>query len=550
MSTLIGLKEDLRRKVRESSLSGSEVLRRLDKAVTRLEEFAHIMTPMLDAVQRLDQSSKTLDQALSQVRDQAQLSREAVSIVRDLAAPRDIRSHIKNMERGTFLLNYYAKNQNLEESNDFAEKIKVALSAGYENCVRFIEEQIGKYNEIYGVGKIAQDNAAQIDMVETIKGLIEFAKIKAPQFWQGYVRLRAALLLRYISVGNKLQEPYVKGTHYIIEMLKEFLVALSVEHDFLSWILDTQAVQDYLGEVCDSSFSYLSSQTEQFISKKASIIIYLDILTHFSNSLPEIERLLGKSAKYFTASKLQTTLMQRCQLWYRDYIQYIQSSKIEVSDSVHEMSTALANELKIVMKFAEGLAVAKLEQSIAHLVTTLVDTFRVKIKQFMAKQQGLCHLFMINNLSYWIAALQDIDFQAVEDTMTRIEKEMLSEIEEYVKNTWSKLMPILSDNPTVIEFKKPGVLARWSRKAVKNKLNSFNNVFPEILNYHKGLSVYSREIIQLLRRKQTNLIIPEYKEFLKRYMAVDFTTRREKYMLFPIETVEQGLGNMYVLRKA
>ena len=40
-------------------------------------------------------------------------------------------------------------------------------------------------------------------------------------------------------------------------------------------------------------------------------------------------------------------------------------------------------------------------------------------------------------------------------------------------------------------------------------------------------------------------IVPSYKEFLTQYLAVDFTTRRDKYTLFPLETVERGLANMY-----
>ena len=64
------------------------------------------------------------------------------------------------------------------------------------------------------------------------------------------------------------------------------------------------------------------------------------------------------------------------------------------------MSVNLAIDLKKVLKFSEGLLIAKLEQSIGHLVTSLIDTYKLKIKPLNNKQQGLSHIFMINNLSY------------------------------------------------------------------------------------------------------------------------------------------------------
>ena len=102
----------------------------------------------------------------------------------------------------------------------------------------------------------------------------------------------------------------------------------------------------------------------------------------------------------------------------------------------------------------------------------------------------------------------------------------------------------------VVEFKKGTVLSSWSRKAIKNKFKSFYTVFPEIFNYHKNFSIFSRDILQLLRRKNRDIIIPPYREFLKRYLALDFTAKKEKYaMQYPVENLEPSIANMYALRK-
>ncbi|OMJ86330.1 hypothetical protein SteCoe_12181 [Stentor coeruleus] len=557
MSKSLSIREDLQRKIRECSLSGSEVLRSLDKAVYKLEDFARIVQPLQEAANKLGEDYSSIDKTLDKVRDEAQTVRESYSLVKDLQSPSDSRSHLKSIERAQILISFFQKNPNMPDSRNLQEKLASALSLAYPVCIKLIEEQLIKYNEIYGVNTIAQDNTAQIDMVNMIKELIDICKIKAPNYWQVYVRLRSSLLLKYVisiskpeakgpsNSGQGMQLGQDNTSKHLVNQIKSFVRVCEVEKEFLQWVLGTQTVQDWLGEVTEGAFQSVSSQTESFLSKKVPITMLLEVLKAFTNSLGDIENLLGKSVKYYTASKLQTTLLQKSQSWYREYIQVIQTTKMDFGDFVHDMSIQLSQELKKLMNHADVLAIAKLDQSILHLVTSLIDTFRIKIKVIANKQQGLSHVFMINNLSFWINVLQEYDFIGLEDVMTRVEKEMLNEINEYSKNTWSKLLPILSDNPTAIEMKKNGVLTRSSIKAIKNKFKSFNTIFPEIFNYHKNFSIYSRDILQLLRKKNYQIVVPAYKDFLKRYLAVDFTTKKEKYVLFPIETLEPNIMNMY-----
>lgn len=536
------LRNNLQRKIRECSLSGGEVLRSLDKAVNKLEDFAKIMQPLQEVVQKYSEADSSISKTLLQVKDQADLSREANSLIKDLQIPIDSRSHLKNIDRGHALVKYYQNNPDID---GVKEKILQALGSGYLNCIKFFEEQLTRYNEIYGISIISAENTAQIDMIDNIREFIEICKVKVPQYWQIYVKLRSSLIYKNVNIQKKMGEPYVKGSHNVILVLNSFIRCCAVEKEFLTCVLGTATVQDWLGEVTDAAFHWLSSQTELFLSKKSDIIQQLDIMAAFNSHLNVLESDLGKTVKYYTLSKLQTTLMQKCQTWYREYILYIQSVKIEFGDFVNDLSLQLSGDLKRLHNYSEGLLLAKLEQSASHLVTTLIDTYRVKIKAI--KQQGLVHIFMINNLSYWISVLQDLEFLGSEDVMARIEKEMISEIEEYCKSTWGKLLGIMTD-PYVIEFKKPGVLSRSSRKTVKNKFKTFNSAYIEVFNYHKNFAVFSKDIIQLLRKKNYALVVPNYKEFLKKYLAVDFTTRREKYTLYPLENVEHGVLNMYSLK--
>lgn len=541
------LKESLQKKIREVSLSGQEVLRSLDKAIEKLDEFVSILEPLQATAQKIGEESTKIDKTLLEVKDQAAILKEAYRLIKDLETPVDCRSHVKNMERAQQVLVYFQNAKGLKDES-IVEGLGKGIGVGVNGCVRFIEEQLMKYNEMYANQKIKTENSGQMDLIGTIRELVEICKGKVNLYWPSYLKLRAGWLSRFVSVGGKIPEPYTKGGHFILRVLEKFIECCEIERELLISILGTSTVQDLLGEVTEQAFQVLYSQTELLLNKKSNISHLLDLLTGFHLSLNKIEELLGKSVKYYAISKLYSTILQKCQGWYRDYIQFIQSTKLDFGDNVHEMSQQLAKDLKEVYKYEEAVSLAKLEQSIINLITTLSDSYKLKIKAQGNKQPGLSQIFLINNLSFLINLMNDLNFSGNEDAMTRIEREMLSEIEEYTKTAWFKLMPVLSESPNIIEFKKPGILTPKSRKEVKKKFTTFNSIFPEIFNYHKNFSIYNKDLMQLLRKKNVNLIVPAYKEFLKRYLAVDFTTRREKYTLFPAENLEKSLANMYSFR--
>ena len=539
------IREELRKKIRETSLCGGEVLRSLDKAVEKLDQFVSILEPLQKTVSQIGEESEKIDKHLTEVKDQAVLVKEAYQISNELKSPNDSRSHLKNLERANYLMHYFGKNSQIPDARNIVDSISSALSAGYAACTKLIEEQLIKYNEIYSVCQIVQTNNAQVELINTIKELIEACKGKNSSYWASYVKLRSALLLKFSNVPLQIQSPYTKASHPVVTSLNKFMQCIQIESELLTSIIPNTVISEQVSEVVEPAFQLLNSITDQTLLKKSNISHLLDCLFHFNTALGKIEPLLGKGVKYYAISKIFTMILQKCQGWYRDYVGIIQTAKIEFGDNVHEMSASLARDLREVYLYSESVALAKLEQSVVNLITTLSDTYKIKIKAAGTKQQGLNSIFLINNMSFLINLMNDLGFSGNEDAMTRIEKDMLVEVEEYIKTTWAKLVPIISDPQKIIEFKKANVLTNRSRKEVKKKFDSFNSVFPEIFNFHKNFSIYNRDIMQLLRKKHLMTIVPSYKEFLTQYLAVDFTTRRDKYTLFPLETVERGLANMY-----
>ena len=238
------MKEDLRRKIRECSLSGGEVLRSLDKAVGKLEDFVRIMQPLQETINKLGEASSSIDKTLSQVRDLAQVTREGHSLVREIQNPADSRHHLKNLERAQTLFIYFQTNPDQQDSDILVEGLEKALKAGYVLCIKFFEEQVTKYNEIFGISHILQENSAQVDMIDIIKELVEICKVKAPQYWGIYIKLRSILLHKNVSIANKIPEPYIKGSHTVIKVLENFVKCCSAEKELLICILGTSAVQD------------------------------------------------------------------------------------------------------------------------------------------------------------------------------------------------------------------------------------------------------------------------------------------------------------------
>ncbi|CAG9326826.1 unnamed protein product [Blepharisma stoltei] len=540
-------RETLIKQVRESSVAGADILRVLDRGVSRLDEFTRIVSPLQEAIIKFEEASSSIDKQLSQVKDMAQLSKEANGLVQMLGNPDNLRNHLKNIGRAQQIRTIYQKNQQYPDSATHLEELTQALSIGYTKCADFLQDQLIKYCEIYALNSIAEDQA-QLEMISSIQQLIEVCKKTAPQYWKIYSDIRSALLLRHVKVPQNISKPYVIGSHYIIIMLGSFIESLAIESQLLQMIFQVENVTEWLIDVSEAAYQHFYEALQSHFNSQSNIYQTLDILTAFGQSLPALEQLLGKTVNYYNLSKCFTNLLHKSQSWYRDYSQEIQSAKIDIGEFVHDLAFKLAEEIKKVHLFHAGLNIAKLEQAPSTLIAALLDTFRIKTRAQASKQPALCHIFMINNLSFWIRALQDVEIAGKTELLNKIEKELFSEIEDYARTTWAKLLTILSDNPTIIEFKKQGVLTRTSRDAVKNKFKQFNAEYSEVFNFHKNFTLYSPDVLDTLRKKNHSLIVPAYREFFRKFTSVDFTTRREKYLLYSIERVDSGISSMYILK--
>lgn len=305
-------KDLLIKQVRDSSLAGNEILRVLDRGVAKLDEFTKVVSPLQDAILKFEEASSTIDKTLSQVKDLAQMAKEAQNIVIAMSSPDNTRNHLKNIIRAQQILKVYAKNKHFPDSGQQIELLNQGLKTGYNNCVAFLEEQLTKYCEIYGISAINQDQA-QLDMIISIQQLIEVCQKHAPQYWNIYKDTRSELLFKNVNVSMTIPKPYVIGSHPIIKMLAGYIESLAIESQLLQMIFQTDDVGEQLAEVSDKSYSHFYTAIQQYLSSQSNIYQNLDILTAFGEALGSLEQLLGKSANYFNLSKCFTNLLHKSQ---------------------------------------------------------------------------------------------------------------------------------------------------------------------------------------------------------------------------------------------
>ena len=537
------LRESLNKQVREASVKGSEVLKKIEKAISRLDQFSRAMEPLQQFSSQFEETASTIDQKINQVKDLQQLSKEAQDLAYELQHPSDPRSHLKNVSQAQNLLAYYERKSSHPNSASLVAMLKKALGEAYEHSAKIMDEQTSKYTKVYGMGPIAEDQA-QKDLVEVLQQLAEVCRNRAPQFIQGYISTRSEFLHKSVQVPDQKTTPYTPGSHKIIHMLSNFIKNLKHEKELEDHLFPALSVTENLNQVSDKAFQELRGFVQCFLEAPTKICESLDILSQFQQTLVQLERLLGKSAKYYNMSRLYTSVLQKCQQWYRDYATRIQELKIEVGEFVHELSFQLFEDLKSVQVFWGGLTICKLENISVQLVMTLIDTFKIKVRSLSTKNPSVSRVFLMNNISFWLKNLRELETEEKEQFKSRLEKDLQAEIDTYLKTTWTRVSQVLNETP-VLEYKKNNTLTNSSRKALKNKFKAFNQAFSETFNYHKSFSFYSLELISYLRERNYSILVPGYSELLRKYYYLDFSKRKEQYFLFSAEKVESGVKNMY-----
>jgi hypothetical protein len=353
-----------------------------------------------------------------------------------------------------------------------------------------------------------------------------------------------------IEIYLKESVPKVKDIRTIdyFPLLDKIIEALAIEQQLEQVFRDQTNVSDTINEVVDRPFKFMIRAIIDWIDSTPSPASLLRFLECFHKNLQNFDLFLAGTSRIQNINEIGTKVILSINNYFNTLINIVQEPRANITEYVDDQSFRVYQDLLELKDYQPMLKEFGLEDSPQELIMKTIEGVKTK-SLHLNRGNGMGKLYIVNNLSFWREAIGTIGIFMSSDLKQSIEKLLLSYLQEFLTETWGRLIPVLSDTPSVIEFRKANVLTRNSRNAVKHKFNTFNSVFGLMVTEQKDLKVYSEDILKLLRRKVQEFILPRYKAFQEKYMSLDFTRHLSKYTLYNTDSVTSILNSIYIIKR-
>ncbi|KMS97218.1 hypothetical protein BVRB_7g177700 [Beta vulgaris subsp. vulgaris] len=160
---------------------------------------------------------------------------------------------------------------------------------------------------------------------------------------------------------------------------------------------------------------------------------------------------------------------------------------------------------------------------------------------------ALSYFFLMNTYIYLYEFLQGTVFGNVmgEKLLSGYKQKIQNYAESYLKNSWGKLLAILSEDDLILF--SPGRTS--TQELVKKRLREFNDTFEEI---HKNQSEWV-VMDNALREKACQLIvhavIPTYRSYIHNYSyLVEYGSSPSKYVRYSASSLEAMLNSLFLFQ--
>lgn len=286
----------------------------------------------------------------------------------------------------------------------------------------------------------------------------------------------------------------------------------------------------------------------EWIHSSPSPASLLHFLENFHKNLQNFDMFLGGTSRIQSINELGTKVIYSLTHYFQSALIMVEESKVNNSEYVDDLCLKVYQDLYELRDYKPMLKEFGLDESPLELILKTIEGVKSK-SLHLSRGNGMGKLYIVNNLSFWREASNPLSAFINAELKQTIEKQLLSYLQEFLTETWGRLIPVLSDTPSVLEFRKTNVLTRNSRNAVKHKFNTFNAVWSCMVTEQKDLKIYSEDILKLLRRKIQEFILPRYKVFQEKFLSVDFTRHISKYTLYNMDSVSSILNSIYILKR-
>lgn len=293
-----------------------------------------------------------------------------------------------------------------------------------------------------------------------------------------------------------------------------------------------------------------------------SVLCLFPVLQHVRSLRKDYESLLsGPNSGRSAASRLpslavtlQTTLNKALEELV-DSVKGDPEGKMPRDGTVHELTSNVMVVLEQLLGFVEAagavLAVwdlASFSQSrdpnraaLAQYVTRVLSALNLTLHNKSARyeDQALQAVFRLNNLHYVLRALVRSGLlqvvQMYEPTLGQQYEEQIRDQKRLYSQSWSRVLHYVLEveRPLSTSLAASGAKLRdKDRQSIKDKFTGFNRELEELYRVQKAYAVPDVELRESLKRDNKEFVLPKYKLFYEKYVAVPFTKNPDKYLKY------------------
>jgi len=170
---------------------------------------------------------------------------------------------------------------------------------------------------------------------------------------------------------------------------------------------------------------------------------------------------------------------------------------------------------------------------------------------------ALQSIFILNNYNYIVKSLHKIGVMKMlqENGKPNLEREYEEAIEEEMKTyerSWMRVSQHLEPDATDKALETTGKMhiKDKHKEAIKGKFKGFNSELEEIKHVHQQWHVPDMLLKKKIFGRISEMVVPKYSDFLRRYRDVHFTKNVEKYIKYDVERVRKIVAHIYDLKDA
>ncbi|XP_078434392.1 exocyst complex component EXO70A1-like [Wolffia australiana] len=325
-------------------------------------------------------------------------------------------------------------------------------------------------------------------------------------------------------------------------------------------------------DVTASSVEILLSLGDAVAKNKRSpekLFVLLDMYEIMRELQPEIKTLFaGKACSNTRESLLLLTrqLAKTAQETFGDFEEAVEKdvTRTTVADgTVHPLTSYVINYVKFLFDYQSTLDLLfqefderdKPENQLANVTMRIMNALQanldIKSKQY--RDPALTHIFLMNNIHYMVRSVRRSEAKNLlgDEWIQRHRRIVQQNASQYRKVSWGKILQTLTIQVSGTMGSGSGMgsdggSSGVSRTMVKERFKSFNLQFEELHQRQAQWTVPDSELRESLRLSVAEVLLPAYRNFLKRFGPhVESTKNPEKFCKYSPEALEQLLGDFF-----